>query len=312
MTEPAATETAPEQSFSDYMQAENAKEDASVESAPAPVPTTEVTSAEAPGETAVAEPSEPAEPVNGERNADGTFKAKNDKVTAKGEWKRNQQLTAQLRETERQLEQARQARQSTDDVNVPRGTTSSDPSDPEPQLEQFLSTADPYAALIKAQAKWEIRESHRQAQQSEARSAVDAKVATFAEDHPDYHEKVSSISDVKFPDLTLTAIAEDDLAPAIAYHLASHPEEARRIAALRPTEGVKAIGRLVDRLTAAPTGSAVQTPPKTKAQPLIKPVSAAPIAPAATDPDPETTPFSDWVATENRKDWKRRQEMRGA
>lgn len=317
MTETATIPAEDSQSFGDYLLAENAKEqaesrgEAPVEPAPKTTAESVVSGAQSSGETVVEEPVEPAaEPSKPEsdRNADGTFKAKSDKVTTKGEWKRNQELTARLRETERQLQEARTA--------VPRDTPAPvaqplDPSDPEPTLEMFLEAPDPYAKLAREMALWAVREDRRQAQRHEASAAVLERVSTFIEAHPDYHEKLAQVSDVIFPNEVLQALADDDLGPAVAYHLADHPEEARRIAALSPLEGVKAIGKLLTRFETAPSGSVKEAPKVSQAQPLIKPVSAAPIVPAATDTDPETTPFSDYVNIENRKDRQRAREMRG-
>ena len=75
---------------------------------------------------------------------------------------------------------------------------------------------------------------------------------------------------------------------------------------------MKAIGKLLTRFETAPSGSVKEAPKVSKAQPLIKPVSAAPNVPAATETDPETTPFSDYVNIENRKERQRAREMRGA
>jgi hypothetical protein len=313
MTEPVAP-VADTQSLADYVRVENAKEQAleAGEAAPVESAPTEGAVAATKGTLAAEAPvdmpsQEPTEPVEAERNADGTFKPKSEKVTAKGEWKRNQELTARLRESERQLEEAR--------ASVPRATPApaaiTDPSDPEPTLDMFLEAPDPYAKLALEAGKWAVRDDRRQQQRQEASSAVLGRVEAFMEDHPDYPDKLATVNDVIFPNEVLQSLADDDLGPAVAYHLASHPEEARRIAALRPLEGVKAIGKLLSRFETAPSGSVNEAPRTSKAQPLIKPVSAAPIAPESASPD--DLPFGpEYIRRMNQQERQRRREMSGA
>ena len=61
------------------------------------------------------------------------------------------------------------------------------------------------------------------------------------------------------------AIQDSDAGPALAYHLASHPDEAARIAALSPLGQVRALGRieagLADGAATAMSISAAPAPP---------------------------------------------------
>jgi hypothetical protein len=59
------------------------------------------------------------------------------------------------------------------------------------------------------------------------------------------------------------AIISSEDGPAVAYHLASNPDEARRIAALDPVSQIRALGRLEAKLStpAAPTAKTATDAP---------------------------------------------------
>jgi hypothetical protein len=325
-TETPETPVADAESFSDYVQTENAKERADPIEAVAP----ETVPSEAPplGEAPVA-------PVSGEsqgapgpeaveqpRAKDGTFK----KVSNTGEWARNRTLTAKLRETEAALAQLRQQQaQPVVAAAPPAGPASSqppavqapawdDPRDPVPTLDRYLSDPDPYATLALEAAKWAVRDARRQdgyqqqlVAHAEARAEVEARITTFAESHPDYQEKVAAIDDVKFEPPVLQSIAEDDAGPDIVYYLASHADEARRIAALTPVAAVKEIGKLSLQVAAASNGSVAPGRPISRAKAPIKPVGHSPMTPAGSL-DPDQTDFADWVRQQNAVDRQRKRD----
>lgn len=322
-------EVAVEPTFAEYARAENAKERAAetgltVEvSAPDSVPAPAV-GAEPAGEPAVASETSAETPAveakaDDERNPDGTFKPKSKKVSNTGEWARNARLTAELRAAQEELTRLKTAPSPSQPV-APAAPQVLDPSDPEPTIDQFLDKPDPYAALAVAAGKWAVREERREAQKQtyeaqrrEAQGQTAEREQTFAAQHPDYHDVVPTVIEIlKAQPAVLTAMADDDLGPAVAYHLAQHPDEARRIAALTPVQGVMAIGKLLSRMTPAPSGSGTPAVSTSKAKPLIKPVSGAPVAPESSPPDPDKTSFSDWVRINNAADRRRAREMSGA
>jgi len=318
----SATETpAAEPSLADYIKAENAKEQAEdrgevldVVSDAKPV------DAASPVEVKTEpEPTEPVEAKADDRNPDGTFKPKSKKVTNTGEWARNQRLTAELRQAQEELTRLRSAPQPASTpapVQLPQVL---DPNDPEPTLERFLDRPDPYAALAVEAGKWAVREERRQMQQQQAiTSRQEAQQQTiereqaFAQSHPDYYEQINPIVELlKVRPAVLAAIADDDLGPAVAYHLAQHPEEAQRISLMTPLEGVKAIGSLLSRVTPASVGSGPLAVSTSKAKPLIKPVSGSPVAPESSPPDQQ--PFGKkYIMEMNAKERREREAMRGA
>lgn len=325
--------------LAEFIATENAKEaglsaphvPAVVESTASAESAAEASAADPAPETTAKPPSEPdadtpaveAAPTD-DRNPDGTFK-KRDKVTNTGEWARNKRLTAELREAQAQL-----ARLSAGGASpapaasapaAPSAPDFLDPRDPPPSVEQFLNTADPYQALALEAAKWAVREDrrHQQAQQQQTalqqtQQALAEREAKFIADHPDYTERVNDwVGQHDWHPSVLHAIAEDEQGPAVAYYLADHPDEVQRLALLTPVAAVREIGKLFGRLSAAPVGSAEKAVVITsKAKPLIKPVSAAPMAPDHSPPDPEKVSLSEFMRYHNAEERKRREVMRGA
>ena len=67
--------------------------------------------------------------------------------------------------------------------------------------------------------------------------------AAFAHARPDYVEAVMG-SDWACSETMADAIQDSDAGPALAYHLASHPQQAEAIAAMSPLGQVRALGRI--------------------------------------------------------------------
>lgn len=107
------------------------------------------------------------------------------------------------------------------------------------------------------------REQARAAQENA--KAWDARQAKTAEKHEDYFEAVIEGAErgswVCTPDMA-EAIKESEHGPDLAYHLAKHPDEARRIAGLSPYSQIRELGRIEAGLAPA---SVPQTKPATGA-----------------------------------------------
>ena len=144
--------------------------------------------------------------------------------------------------------------------------------DPEPQVDEDPEPS-PYAyehgendvRFIRAQAAWEARQevtrqfnerAQREAEQAERRR-FNERAETFAGQTPDFYDVVGHnyerAASVMTEVMQHAARAADE-APALAYHMAKHPAEARRIAALNPYAQAVEIGKLAARLS-APTAS---------------------------------------------------------
>jgi hypothetical protein len=329
----------PEPSFADYVRTENAREQAG--DSPSPVAesvpvagepsTTPVSASE--NEQASTPPPEPDYKTEAEanRNPDGTFKPKNKKVSNTGEWARNARLTAELaqeraaraaaqEELQRLRTPAAAVQPASEPASSPQGQPWDDPRDPRPTLEMMINAGvpDPYDAKADALVDWSERNRERRAQyleqeaaRHEAQTEVTARVQSFTAEHPDYQEKLAAIEHIKFDRLVGQALAEDEQGPAVAYFLAQHPDEAQRIALETPVAQVKEIGKLLSRMTSAPSGSEARAVSTSRAKPLIKPVSGSPVAPESRPPD--ELPFgSRYIREMNAQERKAREAMRGA
>jgi hypothetical protein len=128
--------------------------------------------------------------------------------------------------------------------------------------------ADPgyQAALIDYKVEQKLRAFQEQVQaQTQAQTAdqqFKAKEAEFAAAKPDFQSVVYD-SRWDCTPVMADAIKTADGGPAVAYHLASNPAEARRIAALNPLAQALEIGRIEARLSmpAAPTVKTVSEAP---------------------------------------------------
>lgn len=107
-----------------------------------------------------------------------------------------------------------------------------------------------FARLAKAQEQ----RSHEQA----IAQTWDQRQQAFAKDKPDYYDQVDR-ADLPISPPMADAIRTSDTGPAVAYHLAQNPDEARRIAGLTPIAQIREIGRLEARLTAPPTAQPLKT-----------------------------------------------------
>ena len=89
-------------------------------------------------------------------------------------------------------------------------------------------------------------------------------------------------------------IADSDIGPQLAYHLAENKDAAARIAAMSPVQAARELGKIEARLTAAKDAP--------------KPVSKAPPPPPTlkapegeVDPDPEKMPIDQWLKWRNKQ-----------
>lgn len=152
------------------------------------------------------------------------------------------------------------------DAEQPKEDAEPDPAD------YTYGETDP--AYIKELGAWSARQQFaklsREAEQSNQRRTVEQtwndRQQSFAKTTPDYENVIGGNWDCSAP--MADAIRTSDVGPAVAYHLAKNPEEARRIAGLNPLAAIRAIGRLEARFDTT-----------SQAKPTGKPASDAPIPP---------------------------------
>lgn len=146
-----------------------------------------------------------------------------------------------------------------------------------PKREDFQSE-DEY---IDAVADWKLkseklkeRAERINAEAQEVEAVFVSRLEKTRKEIDDFDEVVGG-STVNVPDFLLMAIKEADQGPLLTYYLAKHPEEARRIAAMRPVRAVRALLDLERELTADPEPEPTSKPAPKRAPEPITPVKGS-------------------------------------
>jgi|SRR5882672_12103319 len=161
-----------------------------------------------------------------------------------------------------------------------------------PARANFASDDDYVDALTDWKAEQAIMKRERQqaearvqAEQAEVAQQWDKRQQQAIAAIPDYAEIIGN-SEVVVPPYVHQALLESEKGPEIAYYLALHPEEAKKIAALKPLAALKRINSLEADLMEddepAPKATVAKTeaPKKSKAPEPITPIRAS----TASDP----------------------------
>ena len=121
-------------------------------------------------------------------------------------------------------------------------------------------------------------EARQNAEQQEVAQQWDSRQQKAIASIPDYAEIIGK-SEVIVPPYVHQALLESEQGPEIAYYLALHPEEAKRLAAMKPLAAIKRIASLESDLAeldeGEPAKSAAKTidlPKKSKAPEPINPI----------------------------------------
>lgn len=145
----------------------------------------------------------------------------------------------------------------------------------EDYLAERVTTRAEKAAETKAAKVVEEREQTkaRETTAAERKAKWTERVQAFSKDHPNFEEVVYA-EDVDFSDAVAEALADSELGPQIAYHLAQNPDEARRISKLSAAAAGREVGKLEAKL-AAPSAndnaSASQPAPRVTKAPAPPP-----------------------------------------
>ena len=156
------------------------------------------------------------------------------------------------------------------------------PVDPDaPQEEQF----ETYGDYVKAAARYEsrravmeahhhARQSHetqqRQAWESSRNTAHEERLTAHRATNPEFDVLVNR-EDINLSTPMVDVIKASDHGPGLMVHMAHHPDDAQRIAALHPVLAFGEMKALEARLDVA-HGSTPPSKPMSKAKPPIKPV----------------------------------------
>jgi len=144
-------------------------------------------------------------------------------------------------------------------------------------VEQHEAVKEATTTATQISTAWEQQEQQAKAKFTDYDEALDA-------DTTRYHPAV------------LQAIQTSDQGAEVAYHLATHPEEAQRLAALAPVAALRALGRLEAQLSApvAADPSPAPTPPPAPLPPPLTPVGGA--GPGGSTVSPDQLPYEEYVA----------------
>lgn len=179
--------------------------------------------------------------------------------------------------------------------------------DKPPKLEDYADYEQYADARARYVASQEIRRSQvefaQRAQQERAtqvaveiRGKWDAGEAEARGKFEDYDEVMAG-QEVKFSEATSIALLDSEIGPQLAYHLKTHPEEARNLAGLTPVAAARAIGKLEARLSATPAAK-----PKTAAPPPPRPLGGAAPAEGLSD----KLDVGEWIKRRNKEVMERR------
>jgi len=148
------------------------------------------------------------------------------------------------------------------------------------------------AAIAKRESQQ--REAQVMAEQADVAKGWEKRQQAAITNIPDYAETVGQ-SDVQIPAHVQQALLESEQGPEIAYYLALHPEEAKRIASMKPLAAIRRITELErdlvdDNEDAKPATKAVADPPrKSRAPEPINPVKGT----STSNPGP-TSDFAEY------------------
>lgn len=138
--------------------------------------------------------------------------------------------------------------------------------DKEPQRDAFDNYEDYARDLAKFEGRKAAREENAAAEktkretteresQEKAARTWHAKIEKAIDKHDDFEDVLEdndeTVSLIQGSPMR-SAITESDIGPEIVYHLCQHPEEAKRIAALKGYKQAAEIAKIEDTLTAAP------------------------------------------------------------
>ncbi len=146
---------------------------------------------------------------------------------------------------------------------------------------------------IKAAIAEVLAEQRQQEQQQARGNTWRQREADFIKSKPDFVEKVYRQPSEGGPTITesmMEVIAESDVGPALAYHLAENPEVSAQIARLSPIAQARELGRIEARLE-APKAQPAAKPPVSQAPPPAPTVAVADSPRAVSTTDPASDKF---------------------
>lgn len=240
-------------------------------------------------------PAAAKEQPDGQKPKDEDSKDDGESRPKKGAQERIRELAGQRKEAEAKADAA-ERRAAELEAQVLALSASAKPMEAQAKpLRSQFTTDDEY---IDALTDWKAREAIARREQEQATARAEAEQAEIAaqwskrqeavmKELPDYADVLGK-SETSIPAHVHQAILESDQGPQIAYYLALHPEEAKRIATMNPISAIKRIAALerdlseIEKDDPPAKKEDPATPQKSKAPPPIDPVKSVPSASATS------------------------------
>jgi hypothetical protein len=128
--------------------------------------------------------------------------------------------------------------------------------------------------------------------------------------HTDFRDAMTALHEqqLQFAPHLAGIIAEEldgdtPLGHELAYYLATHPDDLRRLNSLPPLTAARHVQKILDTFTPASRGSGVERPAVSQAKPPTKPIGAGPSADPTSDPG-DDEPVEKYIARMNAKEGK--------
>lgn len=179
--------------------------------------------------------------------------------------------------------------------------------------EDYLDERADWRAERKAQAILDARDQQaREAEVSRRTMSTIDKLKSLGEKaHDDFEDVMVAMAEGKrtFAPHIAGIIAEEldgasPLGHELAYFLATHPDDLRRLNALPPLTAARQVQKILDTFTAPVTrGSGAERPAVSQAKPPTKPIGAGHAADPNQEPD-DNEPFETYFKRENERDRK--------
>jgi hypothetical protein len=246
-----------------------------------------------------------------ERGADGKFKAakqgedeESDENLSAGVRKRIDKERWKRGELERENAElkAKLANQDTEPAKqkTAPAATKDDPRPVRPKLSDFENYEEYDAKIDEYQEQltdWKVREVKRkdaaEAEETRRREVAETQTSTwksreadFVKAHSDYETKLKTL---EFPDSPAVpavrqALLESEVGPAVLYHLASNPDQAKALLALSAASAVRELGKIEAQISPKSTPETETRKTTNAPKPPAKVADGSGAAPKAVDP----------------------------
>ena len=233
-------------------------------------------------EPAVIEPIAAEEPKHEVEDGDETPPEQQDGETSAGWKKRIDRFNRRIAEKEAEAEHWKKVA-----LEGARATPVQEPvvSDEKPDISNF----DDITAFTEALTDWKVRQAmasrEAETKRTEVTRTYQQRVTDFIKSKPDFNEVLAEVGDIPASPEIHQVIIESEVGPALAYHLAQHPDEMRRINGLAPHRRLIEMGKLEDKLTPKETPTAAPAPVSKAPVPIKAEKGAAPVKKDLNDPN---------------------------